>query len=68
MTNNLIDEASAREKVKNAMLIMRCRDGFYPIEDYADMPLKDKAEAHGMRNGHIQWIEDIDGNVLWRKQ
>jgi hypothetical protein len=31
-------------------------------------PAKDEAKDHGMLNSHVTSIEDIDGNVLWRKQ
>lgn len=55
-------------ELKPCVLIMRCKDGWYPIEDNADLPLADKAMAHGMRNAHIESIEDIEGNVLWRRQ
>lgn len=68
MTKEMIDRHTLREKTRKMMLIMRCKDGWYPIEDHADLPLADKAQAHGMRNAHVESIEDIDGNVLWRKQ
>ena len=40
----------------------------YPIEASGTKPLKDEAQDHGMLNDHVMSIENIDGNVLWRKQ
>jgi hypothetical protein len=53
---------------RNRILIMRTRNGWYPIEASGLKPLKDEAQDHGMLNSHIDSIEDIDGNILWRKQ
>lgn len=58
---------SSGEKLRNAVLIMHCREGWYPIEDHSERTPEEKARVHGMLNGHVQWIEDMDGNVLWRK-
>jgi hypothetical protein len=63
MTSN---DTNSRNRQK--MLIMRTAAGWYPIEASGTKPLKDEAQDHGMLNGHIVSIEDIDGNVLWRKQ
>lgn len=44
--------------------IMRTADGgFYPIQP-SD---KCKPEDHGMLNDHVVAIEDLEGNVLWKR-
>lgn len=43
--------------------IMKTADGWYPIQPSA----KCKPEDHGRLNDHILSIEDMDGNVLWKR-
>lgn len=43
--------------------IMRTKDGWYPIQPSA----KCKPEDHGRLNDHVLSIEDMDGNVLWKR-
>ncbi len=43
--------------------IMRTKDGWYPIHASEDC----KPEDHGELNGHVIQIEDVEGNVLWRR-
>lgn len=50
-----------------AILIMKAEGGFYPIYASGTKPLKEEAGEHGKLNDHILSVEDIDGNVLWRR-
>lgn len=44
--------------------IMFTADGFYPIQ-----PSKRcRPEDHGALNPHILRIEDIEGNVIWKRE
>lgn len=53
----------ADEKLQNTLWIMKTADGFYPIQP----SVKCKPEDHGELNHHILSIEDINGNVLWKR-
>lgn len=53
---------------RRELLIMRVDEGFYPIMTSGKKPLKDEAQDHGELNRHINSIEDVEGNVLWRRQ
>lgn len=53
---------------RDKMLIMRAAQGFYPIQASGTRPLAEEAMDHGALNPHIHTIEDIDGNILWRRQ
>lgn len=53
---------------RNRILIMRTKEGWYPIEASGTKQLKDEAPDHAELNSHILCIEDIEGNVLWRRQ
>lgn len=44
--------------------IMRTADGFYPIQP----SLLCKPEDHGNLNPHIVSIEDVDGNMIWKRE
>lgn len=56
------------DSICKSVLIMRTKDGFYPIDASGTKDLREEAADHGMLNSHITSIEDIDGNVLWRQQ
>jgi hypothetical protein len=45
------------------MWIMFTKDGFYPIEPSQNC----KPEDHGNLNPHVIRIEDLSGNVLWKR-
>ena len=47
-----------------AIWIMKVNGGFYPIEPSK----KCKPEDHGRLNPHVLQIEDIDGNILWKRE
>jgi hypothetical protein len=52
------------------VLICRVGDGFYPITadpDYEANSLVKQARDNGVLNKHIDQIEDIEGNVLWKR-
>jgi hypothetical protein len=63
-----VNSTTANPSRGDKTLIMRTAAGWYPIEASGTKPLKDEARDHGLLNGHVTSIEDIDGNVLWRKQ
>lgn len=51
-------------KLKNTIWIMHTKDGhFYPIQPSE----KCTPEAHGNLNDHVASIEDLNGNVLWKR-
>lgn len=49
------------------MIFVR-REGFYPIQGVAGVPLKEQAEEHARLNPGTLRVEDIWGNVLWSLQ
>ncbi len=50
-------------KLLDTIWIMRTADGWYPVQPSE----KCKPEDHGRLNPHVRRIEDVDGNVLWRR-
>lgn len=60
-SNSLIDDYAQQ------VLIMRTKDGFYPIRAYGKKPLKEEAADHGRLNDHLTSIEDVEGNTLWQR-
>ncbi len=50
-----------------ATLIMRCLNGFYPIEASGKKPLAEEAADHGKRNAHILRVENLEGDILWQR-
>ena len=44
--------------------IMKTATGFYPIAPTS----KCKPQDHGLLNDHVTQIEDMEGNVLWRRE
>jgi len=49
------------------VLIMRTDKGFYPIEASGKVSLAQEAKDHGELNDHITSVEDLSGNVLWKR-
>lgn len=51
------------------ILICKVKDEkFYPVEASGEKTLKQEAEDTGKINDHILSIEDIFGNVLWKRE
>lgn len=61
-------QSDTNSRYRRQTLIMRVNEGFYPIMSAGKRPLKEEAQDHGKLNSHINSIEDVDGNVLWRRQ
>lgn len=53
---------------RREMMIMRTAEGFYPIKSSGKKHVKLEAADHGEINNHILSIEDMEGNVLWKRQ
>ena len=56
-----------REAIADRILIMRCGEGWYPIDGVPDVPMAIQARDNGVPNKHILWVEDRHGNVLWKR-
>lgn len=56
------------DPINKSVLIMRTKDGWYPINTSGTKDIREEAADHGMLNSHITSIEDAEGNVLWRQQ
>ncbi|NSY48503.1 hypothetical protein [Agrobacterium tumefaciens] len=50
-------------KMLDTLWIMRTANGFYPIQPSE----KCKPEDHAALNDHLTSIEDLEGNVLWKR-
>lgn len=50
------------------VLIFVRADGWYPVPALPDKPLAEQAADHAGLNPGTLRVEDIDGNVLWRRQ
>ena len=55
---------SKAAKLRPTIWIMKTADGFYPIQPSPHC----KPEDHGSLNDHVVSIEDIAGNVLWKRK
>ena len=53
---------------RSHVLIIHADEGWYPIQASGSKPLAEEAADHGALNSRIQRIEDIDENILWRRQ
>ena len=49
-------------------LVMRTKDGFYPIEALDSINLEDQAKDHGELNDHVIRVETFEGFVLWERK
>lgn len=67
-TDGILPSGNNQQGICKSVLIMRTKDGFYPIDASGTKDIREEAADHGMLNSHIIAIEDIDGNVLWRQQ
>lgn len=56
-------------KLDNANpMIMKTKDGWYPIAPVVGIPVAQQAKEQGEANLHIMRIEDRHGNLLWERQ
>lgn len=46
------------------VLIMICKDGFYPIQASGKKPIKEEAIDHLALNKHVLRVEDANGTIL----
>lgn len=55
--------------LSDEIMIMRPKAGvWYPIQAVKGKALADQAREHGELNKHLARIEDVNGNVLWRRE
>lgn len=49
------------------LLVMVTERGFYFVAALQSPSLEIQAADHGMLNAHVIRVEDVDGNVLWKR-
>lgn len=64
----MADAPIAEQPHPEATMIFVRSEGWYPVMGLRSRPLAEQAAEHAALNPGTLWVEDMRGNVLWRRR